>query len=273
MVIEGSSFPEPERWGGSMVQVRWRRARRPKVSSKTPVFVLCRDRLEALVDLVDWLERAGHEQIVLVDNDSAYEPLLAYYEATPHHVVRLGRNVGKNALWSDRRFERMIGRRPFVYTDPDVVPVDECPLDAVQRFGELLGRYPDVTKVGFGLKIDDLPVTYRFRSEVVEWESQFWWPELEIEPGVFRCAIDTTFALYRRWDSSQPPLDALRTGHPYVARHTTWYVDSDAPTEEEQFYAARLERGTAESPGTSTWSGDELPGGLKASLERLRRTA
>jgi hypothetical protein len=256
-----------------MAGVRWRRARNQGVSSETPVFILCRDRLEPLTALIDWLERAGLERIVLIDNDSAYEPLLAYYESTPHDVVRLGRNVGKNALWSDRSFERMIGRRPFVYTHPDVVPVAKCPLDAAERFGELLGRHPDVTKVGFGLRIDDLPETYRFREEVVEWESQFWRPEIEVEPGAFRCAIDTTFALYRRWAPNQPPLDAIRTGPPYVARHTTWYVDSDAPTLEERFYAARLERGTAESPGTSTWSGDELPGGLMASLERLRGTA
>jgi hypothetical protein len=127
-----------------------------------------------------------------------------------------------------------------------------------------------VTKVGFGLRIDDLPAHYRFRQEVIEWESQFWLPECEIEPGVFRCAIDTTFALYRQWSSSQPPLDALRTGHPYVAAHTTWYMSSLAPTEEERYYAEHLEAGTPESPGTSSWSRAELPKGLRRSIERLR---
>jgi hypothetical protein len=240
------------------------------VTEKTPVLILCRDRVESLRELVSWLERAGLERVVLVDNDSSYEPLLDYLDRTPHEVVRLGRNVGKHAVWVERRLGRMLGRRPFVLTDPDVVPVPECPLDAVDRFGALLARHGDVVKVGFGLRIDDLPARYRFRREVIEWESQFWRPEIEIEPGVYRCAIDTTFALYRRWSSKPPPLDALRTGFPYVARHTTWYVDSASPPEEEAYYTARLARGTAESPGTSTWSGEELPGGLRASLERLR---
>lgn len=234
------------------------------------MFVLCRDRVESLRELVDWLERTGFEQIHLLDNDSAYEPLLDYYRHSPHDVVRLGRNVGKNALWTDRRFKRLVGRRRFVYTDPDVVPVEECPQDVVRRFDELLDRHGDVTKVGFGLVIDDLPDHYRFRPEVVEWESQFWEPSRVVEPGVFRAPIDTTFALYRSWSSGVPPIDALRTGPPYVARHVTWYIDSESPPDEETFYADRLARATPESVGTSTWSGDELPSGLINSIERLR---
>lgn len=234
------------------------------------MFVLSRDRVAPLRALVDWLERTGFQEIVILDNDSAYPPLLAYLAATPHDVVQLGRNIGKHALWLDARHRRRIAGRPFVYTDPDVVPDDECPPDALERFDDLLGRHRDVTKVGFGLRIDDLPDTYRFKEDVLAWETQFWAPGLEVEPGVYRAPIDTTFALYRRWVPEPPPIDALRTGSPYVARHTTWYVDSSAPADEEQFYAARLARGTEESPGTSSWSGDTLPTGLANSIARLR---
>ena len=236
------------------------------------MFILCRDRVEALEALVEWLERTGFERIHLLDNDSAYEPLLEYYRRIPHDVVKLGRNVGKNALWVDRRFKRLVDRRRFVYSDPDVVPVAECPHDVIARFSELLDRYGDVAKVGFGLRVDDLPDKYRFRREVLEWESQFWDVRNEVEPGVFRAAIDTTFALYRSWSSTAPPIDALRTGWPYVARHTTWYVDSTSPSAEDRFYAERVAQGTPESPGTSSWSGTELPRGLRDSLERLRST-
>ena len=234
------------------------------------MFVLCRDRVESLRELVEWLERTGFERIHLLDNDSAYEPLLDYYRQTPHNVIRLGRNIGKNALWTDRRFKRLAGRRRFVYTDPDVIPVSECPHDVIGKFDDLLDRYEQVGKVGFGLYVDDLPEHYRFRPEVIQWESQFWDSRREVEPGVFRAPIDTTFALYRSWSSTVPPIDALRTGWPYVARHTTWYLDSDAPTAEERFYADRLARATPESIGTSTWSGNELPQGLLNSIGRLR---
>ena len=238
----------------------------------TPVFILCRDRLTPLQELVGWLESAGFEEIRLLDNDSAYPPMVEYLAASPHEVMSLGRNVGKHALWLDRRFDRLIDRRPFVYTDPDVVPDADCPRDVLDRFVELLARHRDVRKVGFGLRIDDLPSHYRFQEQVIAWESQFWADTLQVEPGAYRAAIDTTFALYRRWESPPPSLDAIRTGFPYVARHTTWYTDSSAPGEEELFYQARLERGTADSPGTSTWSGDEPPGGLLDSIERLRNS-
>ena len=74
------------------------------------------------------------------------------------------------------------------------MPDDSCPFDALDHFRRLLDRYPDVHKVGFGLRIDDLPETYVLRSSVVQWERQFWCEQAE--PGVFR-AIDTTFAMYR----------------------------------------------------------------------------
>ena len=61
---------------------------------QVPVFINCRDRLTPLAQLVDWLERAGQEEIYLIDNDSAYEPLLAWYERTPHAVIRLDERVG-----------------------------------------------------------------------------------------------------------------------------------------------------------------------------------
>ena len=66
---------------------------------QVPVFINCRDRLAPLRDLIAWLERAGCDEIYLLDNDSAFEPLLDYYRETPHTVIRLGENVGKWALW------------------------------------------------------------------------------------------------------------------------------------------------------------------------------
>ena len=121
-----------------------------------PVFVNCRDRVSSLRLLVSWLERAGHERIHLVDNDSTYEPLLEYYETTPHTVVRLGANCGHLAPWTMGVIEHH-ARGPYVVTDPDVVPTEECPPDAVARLLELLDRHPGHVKAGLGLVIDDLP--------------------------------------------------------------------------------------------------------------------
>ena len=133
-------------------------------------------------------------------------------------------------------------------------PDDDAPADAVEYFAELLFRYGDVDKVGFGLRIDDLPDAYQFRSEVVDWESQFW--KSEAEPGVYRADIDTTFALYRptvsKWTHR-----ALRTGPPYVARHLPWYTDSSHLSEEDEYYRQHA------LPTVTNWDRAELPEALR----------
>ena len=118
-----------------------------------PCFINCRDRLTDLRKLVDWLESTGIQRIILMDNDSSYEPLLAYYEETPHEVKRLGQNIGSRAIWD----ANLAPNEHFVYTDPDVLPHEECPLDAIDYLFELSNRYPDLPKVALGLFIEDLP--------------------------------------------------------------------------------------------------------------------
>lgn len=230
-------------------------------AARTPILIACRDRVEPLRQLVRWLERAGHERIVLIDNDSSFEPLLAYFEECPHEVLRLGRNVGHRAVWDAGVLDTIRHDGPFVVSDCDIVPDDGSPLDAVDHFADLLMRYADVDKVGFGLRIDDLPRTYAFRDEAIAWESQFW--EHEIESGVFRAEIDTTFALYRA-TAPAGSRRALRTGPPYVARHLSWYVDSAHLSAEEQHYRAHVR------PGVSHWSVDTLPDNLQRALEARR---
>jgi hypothetical protein len=229
-----------------------------------PIIVNCRDRLGPLRLLVDYLERAGHERIVLLDNDSAYPPLLEYLDATPHRVIRLGVNAGPLAPWTHGVFDTLAIDGPFVYTDPDVVPDENCPLDALDYFAEVLAAYPDRVKAGFGLRIDDLPATYGHRADVEKWEAQFW--RRRLAPRLFDAAIDTTFALYRT-TAPHAYSPAVRTGYPYVARHLTWYLDDDGLTDEELFYRARSK------PEIVNWSRESLPVWLTDAIGDLRPTA
>ena len=217
--------------------------------NQTPVFVNCRDRLTPLLSLVDYLERAGCDRIHLLDNNSTYPPLLEFYEQTPHAVIRLGDNLGTQSLWEAGLLDELGVRGPFVLSDPDTVPIEECPLDAIDYFVEVLERYPGYTKAGFGLKIDDLPDHFSLKADVIAWESAFW--ECMLAPRLYEAAIDSTFALYRTRDFDRR--GAIRTGYPYLARHLTWYLNSTDPPEEERYY---LERGRKD---VMTWAGDALP--------------
>jgi hypothetical protein len=215
--------------------------------------------LTPLRQLVAWLEKAGVERICLVDDASTYQPLLDWYETCPHLVVRLETSVGQLAPWLSGTINTHAAGEAYVVTDPDVLPDDDCPLDAIDHFRRVLDGFPEIAKVGFGLRIDDLPRRYRLRRSVQAWESQFW--RHPAAPGLYRASIDTTFALYR---AHTPPTmgPALRTGWPYVARHLPWYSDSRNPTAEETYYSAHARR------DVTSWQGDELPPWLDSWLRR-----
>jgi hypothetical protein len=217
--------------------------------NQVPVFINCRDRVTPLLPLLDYLERAGCEQVYLLDNDSTYPPLLEYYEQTPHNVIRLGENRRHKSFWESGLLEELGVRGQYVFSDPDLIPIEECPLDAIGYFAEVLERYPAYPKAGFGLKIDDLPDHFGMKADVIAWESRFW--HRLIAPRLYEAPIDTTFALYR--SAEHAPRFAIRTGFPYLVRHTTWYLDSENLPEEHRYY---IERARATS-----WSRESMAGG------------
>jgi hypothetical protein len=51
-----------------------------------PVFIINRDRLTSLRQMVNWLLESGTRQIGIFDNASAYQPLLQYYRSLPSNV-------------------------------------------------------------------------------------------------------------------------------------------------------------------------------------------
>ena len=199
------------------------------------------NKITSLQALINWLISAGHRNIIILDNDSKYPPLRAYYSKLPGCVklVQLKKNYGYLALWHSDYINQI--KAPFVYTDPDIVPTEFCPIDAVDVFQEIAQAYPrQYDKIGFGLKIDDIPDCYGPKLFVCNWEKQFWsmpvsrnGNQMHFGCKLYKAPLDTTFALYTetKWG-----VNAIRTGEPYLARHTDWYVNSQSPTAEDVFY-------------------------------------
>ena len=213
-------------------------------SRTTPIVLVSRDRPASLGKLVGWLERSGCENIHIVDMDSASPDLIAYLDASPHQVHRLSDNLGPHSLWPSGLIASIAAGGPFVLSDPDVLPVEECPADALDVFAEALARYPTLVKAGFGLRIDDIPDDYEHAVDVRAWESQFW--RRRIRGNLYSARIDTTFALYRS-DARFSIGPAARTGYPYVARHLPWYERAGQLSDEETYYRAR-------ASAVTTWS-------------------
>ncbi len=227
-----------------------------------PVVINNCNRVTYLRQLVDWLERVGCRRIIILDNDSTYAPLLQYYKETPHEVVLLGANLGHLALWRSPVFAR-VRDGFFIYTDPDLVPDDACPDDAIAVLLDTLLKDPEIQKIGLGLRLDDLPDHYDKRDDVVIWERQFW--SNPYNKDFFVARVDTTLALYRprvRRYRFQP---SLRSGPPYLLRHLPWYENSASLTEEQQYYYDNIRP-------SSTWWGPLARPQRDALIENLRKS-
>lgn len=220
-----------------------------------PVIINNFNRLDYLQLLIQWLERAGMKSIYIIDNQSTYSPLLDFYRRTNHIVFKLDKNVGHMALWQTHVF-MLFRNRPYIYTDPDIVPVEECPADAVAYFWKLLQQYPEFGRAGFGLKIDDLPDHYPLKQKVIDWENRYWKDDIQVQQGVYDAPIDTTFALYRAnaWGDAGY-MKSLRTSGKYIARHLPWYIDPQKLNNEEMYYiehSSRVSSWYAEMRGEKT---------------------
>lgn len=198
-----------------------------------PVIINNYNRINYLQKIIAWLEKAEMRNIYIVDNASTYPQLLNYYRNTKHTVIQLTANLGYKAFW-DTSIHLWFRGLPYIYTDPDILPINECPLNAVEYFQEILNTHKDISKVGFGLKIDDIPDFYPKKSDVIKWEMKFW--NVPISENLFKADIDTTFALYKAFSVEQQWGKTLRTGGKYLARHLPWYENPDSVLEEELYY-------------------------------------
>jgi len=201
-----------------------------------PIIINNFNRLDSTRKLIESLEKRGYYNLYIIDNLSTYPPLLEYYKTCKYPVYRLDKNIGMNALWISGIF-RKFKHDFFVYTDSDIIPIDECPDDFLRFFLETLKQHRFAQKVGFSLKIDDLPDCYALKEEVIRHEKQFF--NYRCDEFLYWAPIDTTFALYRpraKRRHANFNIEMYRTAYPYMAYHTPWYIDSKNPDEENLYY-------------------------------------
>lgn len=202
-----------------------------------PIVINNFNRLTIPLQLIGFLENCGFSRIIILDNNSTYPPLLKFYEQCKHTVIRSSENYGHLAFWKSGLYQQYKWNY-FAYTDSDVVPLGDCPKDFLKHFKSILDKNKRIDKVGFGIKIDDLPDSFSLRKKVVEYENRYW--QREVQPHLFDAPIDTTFALYRPLSQLSGgeiyTLPAYRTGFPFLIRHLPWYVDSNNLSEEEIYF-------------------------------------
>jgi hypothetical protein len=217
-----------------------------------PIYITSFNNLDrGLRQLLAWLRRAGMTSIGILDNNSSWPPLLEFFNSPAMDGIQLlhaGANLGPDAFWRLDLHLRQTG--PFIVTDPDCVPDDDCPLDLVRKMLEVSERYAPA-KVGPALRIDDLPEHYALRDHMRLCESDYWVRKYDAG-DCWNAAIDTTAAIYQpgweKWPlASQGGVAHVRLDFPYVLRHVPWYEDSANLSAEARYYMAHVENGYSSS--------------------------
>lgn len=204
-----------------------------------PIFINCRDRLGCLQKLVTWLLDAGYRRIYLLDNASTYPPLRAWYGKICRDprvtLVQLQENLGYQALWRSGILHQLDIQTPYVYTDPDTVPIEDCPKGLLARLYGLMRKYPFIDKVGPGLMMADVQ-----ESKDLDLSLERSYYHVPVEEQVFFAPCDTTFALYAPL-YHYTNFMSLRTCGRLLVRHLPWYLDRDHLPEDEQYYVAHAD--------------------------------
>lgn len=161
------------------------------------------------------------KEIVILDNQSTWEPLLAWYKTGPCRVVNLAQNFGHKAPWTPIANSNILTDH-YVVTDPDL-DLSGVPRNVLSHLAALLRDFPEQGKIGLSLEVKDLTPDLPYFPVVSRWEPSYW--EAPLVDDVIRLApVDTTFAMYSKSLMNGYRICGARTERPYTARHLPWYV-------------------------------------------------
>lgn len=204
-----------------------------------PVIIINYNRLADLKELVSFLQERKHENIVIVDNCSTYPPLLEYYKQIKGEVTveMMTENYGHLVFWKNQDLYKKYSSGYYIVTDSDILPNQELPKDYINQLVQILDKHKEVSKVGFALRIDDIPDFFKQKEQVLRWESKFW--KNSIGKNLYKSDIDTTFAVYPphfKYSRLEFFYPGIRVAGDFTAKHMGWYIDSKNLSPEELFY-------------------------------------
>lgn len=208
------------------------------------VVIINFNRLTLMKNLAEWCA-ANNLDVIILDNNSDYPPLLDYYASCPFKVHRINANYGHTVFWNLELYPELIKKGKYILTDSDLdlsgVPGDF--LKVMEKGLDIYARFP---KCGLSLEINDLPNLEQTQKMKNECEIRYW--QQPLSEIYFDAPVDTTFALYRE-NVRTHFLKAIRTNRPYTARHVPWYyTDFNSLPEDEKYY---FQTANASSSGKS----------------------
>lgn len=182
---------------------------------------------KAMVERIKQYQGVG--EIIIVDNDSSYPPLLEWYATQPCRIEKLNTNVGVAAPWISGVVNSLNGF-PYVITDPDL-GLEDTPDDTLLYLLDRLNSL-QIDKVGLGLDWQRVESKSPYYGHMHSYEKTRW-NKSKVVGGVYMdVQVDTTFSLNRH------PVyfvGGSSTTFPYVARHYPWEFSIEEARNHEEF--------------------------------------
>lgn len=191
---------------------------------KIPVVIINRDLLTWPSKMVEDLKTFDNiGDIIIVDNQSTYEPLLEWYKTNPCEIIYSPVNYGQSVPW-DLKLHHERSFNYYVVTDPDM-DLSETPKDSLTYLVQKMEEHPEYDRIGLTLSNYDLPEDSPYHFHVKTWQERSV-PEDSIKNGLLTKQIfDTTFGMYnitRHFSGT-----SCCTQLPYGVKHIPWNITKD----------------------------------------------
>lgn len=207
-------------------------------TNKIPLFIINYNRLTTLRGMIEFFSKEPRVEIIVVDNNSTYPPLLEYYEKQEIKIIHMDKNYGYLVVWEQGLLNDV--NTKYIISDSDLI-LDNIPLDWLDKLSQGLEKFTQVAKAGFSLDIFNIPHENPLNTQIIQHESQFW--TTHADAYFFFASIDTTFALYRE-DQRVHTLSAIRSNKPYMVIHEPWQKTPSSITEEDKYYYQHIQTST-----------------------------
>ena len=204
-----------------------------------------------MFNLITWPKKLAEDlsklgcEVILIDSNSTYPPLLEWYEHCPYKIHRLKENWLSCAFFKTDIYDQYKDDRFFILTDPDL-DISETPKDFIEVLKKGLENtdVPYLWKAGLSLSIKNLPVN-DMTKRVIHHERVFWMDNRLNDYGFYVAPIVTTLAVYDRTKSSfylngthwsDQFSRALRSPYPYTCKHIPWSLTKEDLTDELKYF-------------------------------------
>jgi FkbM family methyltransferase len=201
------------------------------IKKNMPVVIIGYNLLTYIKQMVSQLEKYTFD-IIIVDNNSSFEPLLDYYSNDfKYTLLRQNINHGHTVVYQD--FVQNLVGDVYLITDPDLKFNSNLPDNFIDVLLEI-SNYFKAERVGFALLIDSDQIRtdlFSLGYSVKKWEIQFWQKKLHypINPSLelYDAYVDTTFCLINKKfiPGSHIGVYSIRVAGDYSCLHLPWFKD------------------------------------------------